>query len=120
MKGIERLARQGHPVDGLTALGHSFPEAVASGDPHEAAHVFYDAKIEQATVGIWESGAGTVRFAAYPFDELCLLVEGELTLLGTDGVETFRAGDVFIVREKWAGDWIMHRPLRKFYAELKK
>lgn len=117
---VERLSPAGHPLTGLAPIGLSFANQVLSGDPQEAAHVFHDRAIGRATVGIWESAPGRIRFDPYPFDELCIVVEGEVTL-APDGErpETFRAGDLFIVRETFRGEWIMPRSLRKFYVEMK-
>lgn len=117
---ILRLPELGDLQLGLQPLGYSFPDQVVAGDPEEVGHIFHDRQISQATIGIWESKAGTVSFDAYPFDELCILVEGNLALVGSDGAaETFRAGDVFLIRKGWAGLWIMHAPIKKYYVELK-
>lgn len=120
MPSIQRLPSLGHEGLQLQPIGYSFPDCVIAGDPEEAAQVFLDRSVGTATIGIWTSKAGTVRFAAYPFDELCIIVGGTVTLKGIDGTqEHFGAGDLFIVPKDWAGDWIMEEPLSKFYVELK-
>lgn len=120
MPSIQRLPSIGDQGLQLQPIGYSFPDCVIDGKPEEAAQIFWDQPIGAATVGIWTSEAGTVRFAAYPFDELCIIVEGALTLKGIDGTqERFAPGDLFIVPKDWAGDWIMEKPLSKFYVELK-
>lgn len=118
---ILRMPRQGDPISGMEQIGLSFPDAVLSGNPQEAAHVFADLKVDQATIGVWESDAGVLRFDPYPFDELCILVDGEVTLVPNDTMrpESFRAGDLFIIRASFRGTWHMPRRLRKFYVELK-
>lgn len=118
---ILRMPPHGHPTRGMEQIGLSFPDAVVAGTPLERAHVFADLAIGTATIGIWESDPGAIRFDPYPFDELCILVEGELTLLPDDTgtAETFRAGDVFLIRGTFRGGWHMPRRLRKFYVELK-
>lgn len=119
---IIKMPPHGHPINGMEPMGLSFPDAVLAGNPQESAHVFADLSLSQATIGVWESEAGVIRFDPYPFDELCIIVEGEVALVPDDtGVaETFRAGDLFIVRETFRGTWHMPRKLRKFYVELKK
>ena len=118
--GIERLSPEGHPVTGLAPIGVSFPDQVLEGDPQEAAHVFYDRALGHATIGIWESAPGRIRFDPYPFDELCMIVAGQVTLAPAEGSpRTFGSGDVFIVRATFRGDWIMPDRLKKFYVELK-
>lgn len=117
---FQRLHQSGDIVHGMKSVGLSFPDAVLSGDPQESAHIFYDRRVDQATVGIWESEAGTLRFDPYPFDELCVVVEGEVALEDETGHrDAFRAGDAFIIEKTFSGLWIMPRRLRKFFVELK-
>jgi len=117
---FRRLHQHGDTVEGMQAIGLSFPEAVVDGDPQERAHIFYDRPLKHATIGIWESEAGTVRFDPYPFEELCIIVEGEVALRDDQGSEdAFRAGDLFIIGREFRGLWIMPRRLRKFFVELK-
>jgi hypothetical protein len=117
---FERLHPHGHILNGMASIGLSFPDAVVAGDPQEKAHVFYDQPLKQATVGVWESEPGVVRFDPYPFDEMCIIVEGEVALSDVSGAtDAFRAGDIFIVRRTFRGHWTMPRRLRKFYVELK-
>ena len=115
---VERLSPHGHPQQGLSAVGLSFPANVTSGDPQEFAHLFFEKATPAAKVGIWASDPGTVRFDSYPFDELCIIVEGRLILRSEGQEEVFSEGDVFLVREGWEGDWIMEERLKKFYVEL--
>lgn len=117
---FHRLHVQGDIVQGMQAIGLSFPQAVQAGNPEEKAHIFYDRPIRQATVGVWESEAGTLRFDPYPFDELCIIVEGEVGLRDDSGhQDAFRAGDLFIIEKAFRGLWMMPRQLRKFFVELK-
>ncbi|MEE4210270.1 MAG: cupin domain-containing protein [Parvularcula sp.] len=121
MSSIQRLSALGSKPGGLDPIGLSFPDWVVSGNPQEAGEVYYDTPLASATVGIWHSDPGVVRFPSYPFDEVCMVVEGSVILRDADGgEERFGSGDVFIVPKGWAGDWIMQEPLRKFYVELKR
>lgn len=117
---IERLSPDGDLQGRMQEIGYSFPDAVVEGEPIEAGHVFYDRNIDHATIGIWESQAGVVKFDYYPFDELCVIVNGQLILEPVGGdVEQFGPGDVFIIKKGFNGLWKMPAPLKKFYAELK-
>jgi uncharacterized protein len=115
---VERLSANGHSEQGLSPIGLSFPDKVTSGDPQEFAHLFFEKATPAAKIGIWASEPGTVRFDSYPFDELCVIVEGRLILRSDGEDEVFAEGDVFLVREGWRGDWIMEERLKKFYVEL--
>ena len=120
MTKIRKLSPTGDRATGLDKIGLSFPELVVSGDPQEAAQIYYDRNLGSADIGIWTSDPGVVRFRSYPFDELCIIVEGTVRLRDVEGSEeSYRPGDLFIIPQGWAGDWIMDAPLRKFYVELK-
>ena len=108
------------PLVVLDPVGLSFPDAVVDGDPQELAIAIHDLAKGSATTGLWESQPGTVRFDPYPFDELCVVVSGFVTLRDDSGPEdTFHPGDVFLVRATFRDLWIMRQPLRKFYVELR-
>jgi len=120
MEKVRRLSPEGDAANGLEHIGYSFPDAVLAGDPVERGRVFDDMALAHATIGIWESAPGVVRFESYPFDELCIVTSGSVMLAADDGSESFAAGDVFLVAEGWRGEWRMAEPLRKFYVELKR
>lgn len=82
--------------------------------------MYYDEERTQTTIGIWESDAGVVRFDPYPFDELCVVVEGEVQLSEDGGgSDVFRSGDVFLIKKSFRGIWSMPDKLKKYYVELK-
>ncbi len=117
---FHRLHQHGDIVKGMQDIGLSFPDLVLEGNPQEKAHIFYDRPLSQATIGIWESESGTLRFDPYPFDELCIIVEGEVSLVDESGQQdAFKAGDLFIIEKQFRGLWMMPRRLRKFFVELK-
>jgi uncharacterized cupin superfamily protein len=57
---------------------------------------------------------------AYELDELCTLLEGVVRLTDAAGhVQTYRAGDTFLIPNGFKGVWETVEPVRKFYAVFK-
>ncbi len=94
------------------------PERVLRGDPQQHAWNHYTDATEQFSAGIWqgEPGAWRVRYDAQEH-ELCVLLEGHMTLTADDGTaRDFRAGDAFVVPGGFTGIWENHTRVRKHYA----
>ncbi|HZS81478.1 MAG TPA: cupin domain-containing protein [Stellaceae bacterium] len=66
--------------------------------------------------GFWAAQTGRAEIA-YEVDELCVLIEGLVRLTDETGhVETYRAGDTFLIPNGFKGVWETVEPVRKFYA----
>ena len=66
--------------------------------------------------GFWAAQPGRAEIA-YAIDELCILLEGVVRLTDAAGrVETYRAGDTFLIPNGFTGVWETIEPVRKFYA----
>src|SRR5690349_923161 len=66
--------------------------------------------------GIWTSEPKRNE-TRYRKDELCVLLQGVVRLTAEDGhVETYRAGDAFIVPNGFRGTWETVETVRKVYA----
>ena len=67
--------------------------------------------------GIWRCGAYTERYDDYPVDEFMVVLEGEVTLTGDDGVShTDRKGDAFLLPKGFKGTWHQPGPMLKYYV----
>ncbi|HEY7074066.1 MAG TPA: cupin domain-containing protein [Solirubrobacteraceae bacterium] len=54
---------------------------------------------------------------AYPVDEVCVLLEGTVTLTTTDGgAQTFGPGEGFAIARGTACTWSQPGPVRKLYV----
>jgi uncharacterized cupin superfamily protein len=79
--------------------------------------VGYTSDNRKFTVGLWESGPGTLQSDAYPHDEYCLVLEGHLIVTNRSGQrEEFDPGDTFVIPKGWAGTWDMTTRLKKQYV----
>jgi uncharacterized protein len=66
--------------------------------------------------GFWSAQPGKSEIA-YDIDELCVLIEGVVRLTDATGhVETYHAGDTFLIPNGFKGVWETVEPVRKFYA----
>jgi uncharacterized cupin superfamily protein len=66
--------------------------------------------------GFWAGKPGKAE-VHYQKDELCVLLEGKVRLTDAAGhVETYEAGDVFLIPAGFKGLWETLEPTRKIYA----
>jgi uncharacterized cupin superfamily protein len=66
--------------------------------------------------GFWSAKPSRIEINAAK-DELCMLLEGLVRLTDASGrVETYRAGDTFVIPNGFKGVWETVEPVRKFYA----
>ncbi|MEV7006145.1 cupin domain-containing protein [Streptosporangium sp. NPDC051022] len=67
--------------------------------------------------GGWEGEPGTLRLDPYPYDEVCVMIEGAVALVDVHGGRReFRAGDAFFVPRGFRGVWETLEPARKVFV----
>lgn len=87
-------------------------------DPASATtvHEWYQDKTGAFSAGFWASESSTLS-VNYEEDEFCTLLEGTVELTDASGhVETYKAGDSFVVPSGFSGTWRNVTPVRKFYV----
>lgn len=58
----------------------------------------------QITAQVIEIADGVLRFSATPFDELCVVLHGSVTMTPANGIpRTFRKGDVYVIPRGFEG-----------------
>lgn len=95
-------------VQGQASFDGAFVESVAfeSGD-------------KQYRVQIWESGPGMLQTDGYPYDEYCLVLDGQLEVTNrSGGTDVFGPGDSFVIPKGWQGTWNMKTRFKKQYIAL--
>jgi uncharacterized cupin superfamily protein len=71
------------------------------------------------TVGLWDTEAMTTALYPFPYHELAHILEGTVTITGTDGTaETFGPGEVFFIPAGTPTRWDVPTYLRKHYAAI--
>ncbi len=109
-----------HPESGIARLTVT-PEQLPA-DPDEPGTSFLElfrGHDERLTSGLWEAGAFSQQIDAYPVDEVCFLLSGQVTLTDADGHESvFTPGDGFAIRKGTPCTWTQSGPVRKVYVIL--
>lgn len=106
------------PVQTLGAgdAGEIAAEKLVSGEAAtQLWHAFSD-KTGRFHVGHWGSGPCEIN-VSYTEDELCVIVEGSVTLISEDGTEaTYETGQAFVIPSGFKGIWRSNEPVKKIYA----
>jgi uncharacterized protein len=69
------------------------------------------------SAGVWSADAFVEHVPSYPVDEVCVLIEGSVTLRTPDGAATtFGPGDAFAIARGTECTWEQPGPVRKFYV----
>lgn len=99
------------------------PEMVAKGqhgfDGAYDERTAFQTTDKQYSVRLWESAPGVLQTDGYPFDEYCLVLEGQLEITNPSGQrESFGPGDSFVIPKGWRGTWNMKTHFKKQYIDL--
>ena len=104
--------------DGWSALPDQPLEhaELISGLPIGLDHSYFTRPERGIKSGIWRCGPYAEYYESYPVDEFMIVLEGEVTLEGEGGSETYRQGDAFLVPKGFCGYWKQTEPMLKFYV----
>lgn len=109
----------GGSVSGLEATDYIPPETLLSGDPRERGRSFYADQTRQLDAGVWECEPNKHVIEAAPYDEFVYLLQGRIDVIDDEGhVESYGAGDSFVMPRGCKCTWDVKEPLRKLYVVL--
>jgi uncharacterized protein len=95
-------------------------DRLLAGNPKHSLSNYFTDSSGQFFAGRWSSTPGTWR-VRYTENELCVIVEGKIVLTGDDGaVNSFGAGDAFVVPSGFSGTWQVVVDCTKIYAIFEK
>ncbi len=107
------------PVAGLEPTDYIPLETLESGDPRERGRSFYADQTGQLDAGVWECEPNRHLLEAAPYDEFVYLLAGRIDVIDDEGaVETFKAGDSFIMPRGCKCTWDVKEAVRKLYVVL--
>ncbi len=107
------------PLEGLQPTDYIPPDTVQSGDPQERGRSLYADQTGQLDAGVWECEPNRHVIEAAPYDEFVYLLEGRIDVSDANGnVETFKAGDSFMMPRGCKCTWDVKEPVRKLYVVL--
>ncbi len=91
------------------------PDTVLTGSSDEKDAMFFE-RDDGVAAGMWQCGNFDERIDHYPFDEMCTVIKGEVTISSSDGdANTYSAGDSFIMRKGFKGTWSTKGPFAKYF-----
>lgn len=109
----------GGAVAGLEPTDYIPPETLRSGDPRERGRSFYADQTGQLDAGVWECEPNRHVIEAAPYDEFVYLLQGRIEVIDAEGgVETYKAGDSFMMPRGCQCTWDVKEPVRKLYVVL--
>ena len=117
MNSIIRINKDGSGQQGLEPCSVVPPEAVLSGTAKESGEFLYSTDNGAFSVGVWEC-TPYAEILDYPTEnEYCMVLKGKVSLTNPDGsIETFSAGDSYVVPAGFKGKFEVHETLRKIYV----
>lgn len=69
--------------------------------------------------GAWEGERGSLKLDVYPYDEVCVMLTGQVALVDAEGGRrVFRGGDAFFVPKGFSGVWETIEPSTKVFVAL--
>jgi uncharacterized cupin superfamily protein len=108
--------RDGDPETGLQEWEPIDPATLASGNPRQRGHIYFSTAGERLTAGVWDCTPFSEKRGPYSVDEFMILLEGSLDIENEDGtLQTFRAGEGFVIPKGAVLQWRQGEYLRKFW-----
>ena len=81
------------------------PDRVVEGDPQHVTRMFFESPDSKLIAGTWTSTPGKWH-AFTDRDEFCMILSGHCRLIDEGGhVQSFRAGDAFMIPNGFRGYW---------------
>ena len=100
---------------GLQPAQHDPADVILDGAKAPHALTAFSDEANVLTAGVWQCDAGTLKLSDLPIHEVCVLIEGEVTITGDDGrSEQYRAGDAFVLHKGFSGTWHMPVATKKY------
>jgi uncharacterized cupin superfamily protein len=106
------------PMDAWMPTNVVAPGCLISGTPNDRGVTAFTSQDGRATAGVWARDSYQERVPRYPADELCVVIEGSVTVTeeGHDPC-TYQTGDAFVIRRGTSCTWEAAGPFRKFFIE---
>ncbi len=110
------------PLSAAVQAEVSTPSAdrLLAGSPKHSVSNYFTDSTGQFFAGRWSSTPGKWR-VRYTENELCVIMAGRVVLTGDDGaVNSFGAGDAFVIPAGFCGTWEVIVDCTKIYAIFEK
>ncbi len=118
MKNCQRIPST-LPFANLEATDYISDDMLRQGAPNEMGKSHYSDSTGQLDVGVWQCDVNRHEMNDCPYDEFVYLLEGHLDIIDEQGlVETYQAGDSFVMPRGANCTWDVKKPIRKIYVVL--
>lgn len=107
------------PLTGLEPTDYIPPSELVSGDPKEQGKSYYVDQTGDLDASVWECEPNKHRVPDAPYDELVYLIESVIDVHDDEGgVETYKAGDCFMMPRGCNCTWDVQERVKKVYLVL--
>lgn len=90
---------------------------VISGDPITNAWKYFAHTSGQMNAGIWDCQAGEFEIESHPNNELCVILEGAVSITDEAGASyDFKPGDAFVLSEGMKTRWRVDEYVKKIFV----
>ena len=113
----ELVTRRIDPDTALEPVGEQDTSRYVGGVPEQGIRILFEDATRQMVCGVWQTSEMHTRPAPFPRNELMHILEGTVTI--TDGrghVETYSAGDTFMVPRGTIYQWDSTGTVRKIFC----
>ena len=109
----------GDTFPGIEPTDFITPDMVKAGEPKECGRSLYADQTGQLDAGVWECEPNRHAIEAAPYDEFVYLLQGHIDVIDDEGgVESYKAGDSFMMPRGCKCTWDVKEPVRKLYVVL--
>jgi uncharacterized cupin superfamily protein len=117
VSSLIRINKEGLAKTGLITCSVVPSDAVQSGVANEVGAVHYETTDGKVTTGTWQCTPYAEHLICDGFTEFSTIISGKVALTNSDGlVETFSAGDSYVLPVGWQGRFEVLETLRKIYV----
>ena len=114
---IYRMQPNGFNDNGLAEWDPMPTEEIESGEPVQRGWLYTDDKKKGLMVGVWDCTPFVSKMSAYSVDEFMFILEGSISIeLENNKIETFNAGDAFVIPKGLNCRWIQSTYVRKYFV----
>ena len=116
-QSVIKFENNGPATTGLQEWDPIPADALVSGTPVQRGHEYFSSEKNSLTAGVWDCTEMEEKFGNYSVNELMIVLEGSIQIIDKDGhVETFSAGESFVLPKGLPCTWRQTEYAKKFYV----
>ncbi|KTC36829.1 hypothetical protein AO265_38120 [Pseudomonas sp. ABAC61] len=101
------------------AVHPQWPDGMASSNWQETEYRCFANNTGNLFGGTWSGEPGQLVLESYPYNEVCVMLSGQVALVDPDGArKDFKAGDAFFIPRGFSGVWLTLEPSSKIFVAV--